>query len=69
MKKLKEEQDKADLEKLRAEIAEKRAKRSETPEHNTDHKNERTPDKRTLVIKMSKHPIIDQRLKQNRTFA
>ena len=46
-KKLKEEQAKADLEDLRADTAEKRAKISETSGHNTDHKNERTPDDRT----------------------
>ena len=55
MKKLKEEKAKAELAELRAEMAEIRAKRSETSEHNTDQK-------------MSKHPIIEQRPKQNRTF-
>ena len=38
MKQLKEEQAKTDLEQLRAEIAERRANISETPEHNTEHK-------------------------------
>ena len=46
MTKPKEEKDKTDLDKLRAEMAERRAKRSDTPEHNTDHKNEQTPDNR-----------------------
>ena len=59
-------------------MAEKRAKRSDTSKHNTDHKNNQTPDRRAkpkaktgpyvlnimLFIEMSKHPMIDQRLKQ-----
>ena len=81
METTKKEQAKADLEKLRAEMAERRAKRSETSEHNTEYKaTPSTPDNRTkpnkqqepelhvlnimLIIKMSKHPIIYQRLKQ-----
>ena len=38
MNKLKEERDKTYLEKLRADMAERRANKSETSEHNTDHK-------------------------------
>ena len=34
------------IEKLRAEMAERRAKRSETSEHNTEHKYEQTPGRR-----------------------
>ena len=48
MKQLKKEQDKTYLDKLRAEMAERRAKVSETSEHNTEYKaTPSTPDNRT----------------------
>ena len=40
MKKPREEQAQAELERLRAEMAEKRAKKTETSEHNIEHRNE-----------------------------
>ena len=46
MKKLREEQAQAELESLRAEMAEKRAKKTKTSEHYTEHRNEQTPDRR-----------------------
>ena len=85
MNQLRKEKEQAELERLRTEMAERRAKRAETSEHNTEYKaTPATPDNRAkppkkqkqvlhdliiilnimLIIKMSKHPIIDQRLKQ-----
>ena len=46
MQTLREEKAKTELDNLRAEMAERRATKSETSEHNTDHKNGQTPDRR-----------------------
>ena len=55
MKTLKEEQDKADLEQLRAEMAEKRAKQADTSEHNTEYKaTPSAPDNRAKTKKQNR---------------